>query len=160
MATITVRAADEADRRWMARLLSSRWGAVQIVSRGQVHQADRLPAYVAVRDGEPVGLATYRAEGEACELVSLDSLEENTGVGTALLEAVRRRAENLRCRRLWLVTTNDNLRALGFYQRRDFVLVAVHRNAMDAVRRLKPTVPAVGLNGIPLRDELELECKL
>ncbi len=59
-----------------------------------------------------------------------------------------------------MITTNDNLRALGFYQKRGTVLVAVYRNAMDAARKLKPQIPMIGMNGIPLRDEIELETLL
>jgi hypothetical protein len=56
-----------------------------------------------------------------------------------------------------LVTTNDNLNALRFYQKRGFVLVAVHRNALEVSRKLKPEIPLVGMDSIPLRDEIELE---
>jgi len=63
-----------------------------------------------------------------------------------------------RCPRLWLVTTNDNVDALRFYQRRGFCLVCVHRGAVDHSRaHLKPEIPLAGNNRIPLRDELELE---
>jgi Acetyltransferase (GNAT) family len=64
------------------------------------------------------------------------------------------------CRRVWLITTNDNLRALRFYQRRGFRLVAVHPDALARSRELKPSIPEIGLDGIPLRDELELELLL
>jgi hypothetical protein len=62
------------------------------------------------------------------------------------------------CARLWVITTNDNVDALRFYQRRGFCLVRVHRGAVDRSRAgLKPEIPAVGAYGIPLRDEIELE---
>jgi hypothetical protein len=61
---------------------------------------------------------------------------------------------------LWLITTNDDLRALGFYQKRGMSLVMVYRNAMDLARKLKPQIPLVGLNCIPFRDEIELEMVL
>jgi N-acetylglutamate synthase-like GNAT family acetyltransferase len=107
-----------------------------------------------------VGLVTYRlAEGE-CELVTINSQRPGAGIGSALLEAVKEAAQKGGCRRLWLITTNDNLEALRFYQLRGFALVAVHRNALEASRRLKPQIPKVGQHGIPLRDELELELVL
>ena len=60
--------------------------------------------------------------------------------------------------RLWVITTNDNIDALRFYQRRGFCLVRVYRGAVDRSRAsLKPEIPAVGAYGIPLRDEIELE---
>jgi ribosomal protein S18 acetylase RimI-like enzyme len=82
------------------------------------------------------------------------------GIGTALIDAVRDVAERAGCTRLWLVTTNDNLDALRFYQRRGFVLAALHRDAIEAARTLKPGIPAVGEYGIPIRDEIEMEMAL
>ncbi len=155
-----IRPLGEADRRWAARLLGERWASPRIVTRGRVHQADRLPGFIAEVDGRPAGLLTYCIKGEACEIVSLDSLIEGTGIGSALLEAAKQAAETAGCRRLWLVTTNDNMAALRFYQRRGFCLAALHRDALTISRRLKPSIPPTGIDGIPLRDEIELEILL
>ena len=95
--------------------------------------------------------------GDSCEIVSLDSLVSGIGIGSALVAAAQAMARSAGCRRLWLITTNDNLAALRFYQKRGFRLVAVHVGAVDGARRLKPEIPAVGLDGIALHDELELE---
>lgn len=148
------------DRGWVARFLHERWGSARMVSRRRVHQADALPGFVAMREDKPVGLITYRIDGDECEIVSLDSAIEGVGIGSALIQAVREVAAPAGCRRLWLVTTNDNMAALRFYQKRGFVLVAVHREALVDSRRLKPEIPLVGLDGIPLRDEIELELGL
>jgi ribosomal protein S18 acetylase RimI-like enzyme len=59
-----------------------------------------------------------------------------------------------------LVTTNDNLKALGFWQKRGFKLIRIYPNSIEATRRLKPSLPLVGENNISLRDELELEMTL
>jgi GNAT superfamily N-acetyltransferase len=131
-----------------------------VVSRGRSHQAGQLPALVAVADGERVGLATYCIEDGQCELVTIDALVPERGVGTALLGATKDVALAQRCRRLWLITTNDNLDALRFYQRRGFRLVAVHPEAVDRARDIKPSIPVVGSFGIPVRDELELAVEL
>jgi N-acetylglutamate synthase-like GNAT family acetyltransferase len=103
---------------------------------------------------------TYRLEGDECEVITLNSLIGGMGVGSALIEAIREVAVSAGCKRLWLITTNDNLAALSFYQKRGFVLVAVYRNVLEQSRRLKPEIPLVGMDGIPLRDELELELLL
>ena len=80
------------------------------------------------------------------------------GAGTALIQAVAQLARRQGCTRLWVITTNDNVDALRFYQRRGFCLVRVHRGAVDRSRAcLKPEIPPVGAYGIPLRDEIELE---
>jgi hypothetical protein len=63
--------------------------------------------------------------------------------------------------RLWLVTTNDNVDALRFYQRRGFRLAELRPEAVTLSRRaLKPEIPMVGAHGIELRDELELDLEL
>jgi RimJ/RimL family protein N-acetyltransferase len=93
----------------------------------------------------------------ACGIVSLDSLVENMGLGTALLRALRDLVRAQGGRRVWLITTNDNTRALRFYQKRGFKLIALHMDAIKRSRQLKPEIPATGIDGIPIRDELELE---
>jgi ribosomal protein S18 acetylase RimI-like enzyme len=144
----------------VTRFLIEHWGSTSIVSRGRLHQADELPGFAAIQGGDPVGLVTYRIDGDECEIVSLDSAIESTGIGSALVQAVVAAASAADCRRLWLITTNDNLPALRFYQKRGFVLVSLHRNAIETARQLKPQIPLVGLDGIPLRDEIELELTL
>ena len=119
-----------------------------------------MPGFVAKSGDEIIGLLTYHLEGEACEVITLNSWRTGLGVGTALIEAVRQAASRENCRRLWLVTTNDNLPALGFYQKRGFVITTVHLNAIEKDRRLKPEIPLIGLDGIPIRDEIELEMML
>lgn len=156
-ALVGFRQATDEDRVWIRHVLTERWAGPQIVSRGRVHQAVELPAYVAYSGSFRLGVATYHFEDDACELVSLDSLSEKRGVGSGLIAHVADEARSAGCKRLWLVTTNDNLNALRFYQRRGFHLVALYRGALDESRRLKPGIPEIGLDGIPLRDEIELE---
>lgn len=147
-------------REWAAELIRDHWGSTELVTRGRIHDATELPGFVAVGRGEPVGLATYRIDKDQCEMVSLDSLMEGIGIGTALINAVKAEARKRGCRRLWLITTNDNLDAVHFYQKRGFHLVAVHRDALEETRRLKPELPLTGMDGIPLRDEIEMDLVL
>jgi DNA-3-methyladenine glycosylase I len=155
--SLDVRSLQPQDRGRVADLIASRWGSDVVVVHGTTYRPAQLRGFVALRDGEWVGLVTYRIAEDACEIVSLDSLRPGIGIGTALLEAVEQAARQAGCMRMWLITTNDNLTALGFYQRRGFSLVAVHRGAVERARRLKPEIPAVGQAGIPIRDEIELE---
>jgi ribosomal protein S18 acetylase RimI-like enzyme len=155
-----VREAGGADRQWVSDILSQRWGAPTIVSRGQAHDAARLPALIAEVNGERLGLATYRTGGGETELVTLDALVQGRGIGGGLLAAVADRAASVGCRRLWLVTTNDNLDAIRFYQRRGMRMMAVHRGLVDEARRLKPLIPEIGEYAIPVHDEIELEMLL
>ncbi len=162
---------EPAQRAWAARLLEERWGSPERFSRKGVHQAHLLPGFIAVWKSElqaahdlapgcPAGLLTYCLDFGECEVVTLDSLIEGQGIGTRLLEQVRQVAEQANCRRLWLITSNDNLHALRFYQRRGWRLAALHRGAIDQARQLKPSIPLIGMEGIPIHDEIELELTL
>jgi len=144
---------EPADTLWARGLLTNDFGAPVVVSRGVLRDASTLPGFVARVGGAPAGLVTYHVTGDECEVVTING----AGVGAALLAAVVSRASQLGCRRIWLVTTNDNTRALRFYQRHGWDLVALHRDAVTAARRMKPSIPALGEDGIPLRHELELE---
>ncbi|HLW47169.1 MAG TPA: GNAT family N-acetyltransferase [bacterium] len=137
--------------------MRDRWGGTIVVSRGRLHDTDRLEGLVAEDAGRPAGLLTYRIDAGECEIVTLDALVRGAGAGTALLQAAADLARRAGCRRLWLITTNDNLDALRFYQRRGLTLAAVHARAVEASRRLKPGIPQVGEHGILIRDEIELE---
>lgn len=156
MSDMSVRAIDFNEKEWVARLITERWGAEFIAAHHEVYDCKNLPGFVAVQAEEKIGLVTYTISGTDCEIVSLDSLRPGMGIGTALVDAVRAAAVEAGCKRLWLVTTNDNMNALRFYQKRGFVLVEIHRGAVDFARRLKP-IPLIGANSIPLHDEIELE---
>jgi GNAT superfamily N-acetyltransferase len=148
------------DSRWITDFLSHHWGSPVTVSRGRLYHADELPAFIVTERGERIGLATYSVNGSECEIVTLNSIRENQGVGTALVKAVESVARQAGCLFVRLITTNDNLKALRFYQRYGFVLVALHRDAVTRSRTLKPEIPMMGNEGIPVRDEIELELVL
>ncbi len=155
-----VRPVAAGDAAWVRETLQARWGEVRVVSRGAVWDPVALPGFIAEADETRVGLVTYRIGDGECEIMTLDALQEREGVGTALIAAVIDAARAAGVARVWLITTNDNLDALRFYQRRGFALAALHRGALRESRRLKPSIPATGAYGIPLRDELELERRL
>jgi DNA-3-methyladenine glycosylase I len=157
MSDVELRPLTDDERPWLEDFLVEHWGGPEMLVSGALHDLRGASAIVAVRDGERVGLLTYEIEGDECEVKSLDSLLPGQGIGGALLAEVGRIARLHGCRRIRLVTTNDNVDALRFYQKRGFVLVELRRDAVTAGRPLKPTVPWLGAYGIPLRDELELE---
>ena len=133
------------------------WGDDFVVAHGVIYRPEALDGFLALEDDEWLGEITYSVSGDECEIVSLDSLREEHGIGTKLMDAAVDEARTRSCRRVFLITTNDNLHALGFYQRRGFELVRIHRHALDETRKLKPGIPLIGMNHIPLRDEIELE---
>ncbi len=158
--SLSVKPTEVRDRAWIRPLLETSWRATTVVTRGRAYAADTLPGFGAWLDDQPVGLVTYRIEQAECEIITLNSLVEDRGVATALVEAVKQQAVKAHCRRLWLITTNDNLRALAFYQKRGFHLCALYPNAIEESRRIKPQISEIGANGIAIRDELELEMAL
>jgi ribosomal protein S18 acetylase RimI-like enzyme len=158
MTGFRIRPTQSSDGEWIAPFMVEHWGESFVVAHGMIFHPAELPGFVALdADDRPIGLVTYRIAGSSCEIVTLNSLHESRGIGTGLANAVRDAAARTGCDRLWLITTNDNLRALGFYQKRGYRLVAVHRDALRRSRELKPSIPLVSPDGIPLRDEIELE---
>jgi GNAT superfamily N-acetyltransferase len=152
-----VRAVLESDREWIRQLIIDRWGAELVVAHGVVYYPHKLHGFVATTSTtERVGLATFVIEGKSCELVTLDSLCMGCGVGTALVQAVIQEGSNSGCIKIWCITTNDNRPALRFYQNRGFSILTVHKDAIERSRVLKPTIPLVGIDGIPINDEIEL----
>jgi ribosomal protein S18 acetylase RimI-like enzyme len=152
-----IRPLTPADRAAVQRFLARRHSA-RVARLGEVLDPLAHAILVAEEDGTLGGVLTYVVEGDRCEILTLHVAERWSGTGTALLEEVRRIAGQRGCRRLWLVTTNDNVDALRFYQKRGFRLNALHAGAVDESRmRLKPGIPRMGNYGIPLRDELVME---
>jgi len=133
------------------------WGSEEIVSRGQVFRPEQLEGFVVEEEDDWIGLLTFCIKDNECEVASIDSLREGQGMGTRLLNKAVEVARERDCKRIFLITTNDNLKALGFYQKRGFELVAVYRGALSESRKIKPSIPQIGMNNIPLRDEIELE---
>ncbi len=136
------------------------WGDEFVVAHGVIYYPDTLSGFIALEGHQWVGEITYAFSGSDCEIVSLDSLREGQGIGTKLMNTVVEAARAKNCERVFLITTNDNLNALGFYQRRGFELVKINRGALLETRKLKPGVPLIGDHNIPLRDEIELELSL
>ena len=151
----------DVDRELIRRFVSDHWAGESVAVHGVVYYPHMLPGFLAEDErGELTGLATYNIENGECELVTLDSDQRGEGVGSALIAAVVLEGRKQKCFRVWLMTTNDNLPALQFYQKRDFHIVAVHPGAVDRARIVKPSIPLWGIESIPIRDEIELEMQL
>lgn len=133
------------------------WYSTDMSVRGKIIDGTKLDGFLLQDDNEVIGLGTYKFYGDVCEIVTFDSKRENIGIGTAILKLIEQVAIENNCTKMRLITTNDNLRALQFYQKRGYSLTKIYPNEMDEVRKVKPNVPIIGENGIPLRDELELE---
>ena len=152
---MVIRPYRESDRSWAESLLERVWRPFAGPARGTdrractagIHGRARRPAY------RPRDLSTRERRVRTSVHCGTRATD---GIGSALLDALRHEIGD--GERIWLVTTNDNLEALRFYQRRGFRLSALRTGAVDeSRRRLKPQIPTVGDFGIPIRDEIELE---
>lgn len=152
-----VRSLTEADQSWKLATLERGWGTTTVARLAEAVDAAPLQGFVALDGNERVGLLTYLKRAHGIEVVTIQALEQGRGVGRALMDAVYDCAVQRQASRLWLITTNDNLRAFAFYQRWGMDLRRVIRNGVDGSRRVKPSIPAIGTTGIPIRHELEFE---
>ncbi len=158
--TFNLRRLTPADLPGLRQFWIEYWGSEEMIARGRVYRPEQLEGFVVEEENEWVGLITFLIEDDECEVTSLDSLRPSKGIGTQLMDQAVEEARVRKCSRLFLITTNDNLHALGFYQKRGFEIVTIYRGAVNESRKKKPSIPLVGMNGIPLRDEIELEIKL
>ncbi len=140
--------------------LVKRWGSNFIVSGTEKLYGKDLPGFFVFENDKIVGLLTYHIKNSECEIVSLDSLKEGQGIGTALVGSIIEKAKKISVSRLWLMTTNDNINAIRFYQKRGFVLRGININAIQKSRDLGQIIPEKGYFDIPIRDEIELEYPL
>ena len=156
-----VRPREDADLPAVERFLAEQ-ESLRIARLGRLERALDHPALVAADEsGHLAGVLTFLETGRECEILTLHAARQWARTGSALVEALERLAGEQGWQRLWVLTTNDNVDALRFYQRRGFRLVDLHPGAVDAARdELKPEIPRAGAYGIPLRDELVLEMVL
>lgn len=156
----TIHKITEKEKDWVLEV-TRKWGADFVVSRGRKIYPTEIEGFLAIADnGERIGIVTYEIIDNQCEVVTLDAFNKFQGIGTALLETVINEMKEKPVTRLWLITTNDNLDAVRFYQCRGWIMCNVHVNALENSRKIKPSIPVIGQYGIPMRDEIEFEILL
>ena len=161
MTPFNIRPVLQTDRPTVEWLMTELWGAPETVVHDTVYHPAVLPGLIAERGTRIVGLLTYHVTADVLEIVTLNALTRHAGIGSMLIDAVRAEAKQRRCREVTLTTTNDNVDALRFYQRRGFRLAALRPGAVDRARaERKPEIPVTGEYGIPLHDEIDLTCVL
>ena len=151
---------DQKNRKSVDDFIMKHWFTLDMVVRGEKINLGNADGFYATEDNEIVGLITYRVVQNEMEILSLDSLNEKKGIGTSLLDKAIQTAKDVGCLRIMLITTNDNLSALQFYQKRGFDIIKLHHNAVEESRKIKPQIPLIGSNGIPIKHEIELEMKI
>lgn len=148
------------NREQINEFIISHWYSTDMVIRGKVFDMTILDGYATYENKEIIGLIIYKIENNECEIMSLDSLKEKQGIGTALVNKVIQIAKEKKCAKVKLITTNDNINAMRFYQKRGFDMVRLYHNALDTSRKLKPSIPLLGDFNIPLKHEIEFEMYL
>jgi len=148
------------DQVQVSEIVRQFWEDTTVVEHGAIFDTQKLSGIKAVVENQVIGILHYMIKLPVCEIITLASLHEGLGVGSSLLESMTNLAKDRCCTKLCLTTTNDNLHALGFYQRQGFHLVRLDPGAVNKSRIIKPAIPEVGDNLIPIRDELYLEKQL
>lgn len=155
-----IRAISDKDKPGIVKFITENWGSPIVISRRKEYPVESLDGFVAIQDNAWVGLITLCIENRECQIITLDAEIENIGIGTELLKRAIEYALHNKCKKVWLITTNDNAPALRFYQTRGFKLKALYCNEMEFSRQIKPEIPLYGIDSIAIRDEIELEYEL
>ncbi len=151
---------DKKDGPLVAAFVAASWGSPMSVSRGRIFNTSELPGLV-YKEGEKIaGLLIYRIEDGDCEIVTLNSHLNKRGLASQLIDRVIQKAKTQGCKRVWLITTNDNTNAIRYYQKRGFEWVGFHKDSMKESRKLKPEIPERGEDDIPIKHEIEFEFRL
>lgn len=147
----------ETNREDVNRFIQTNWLSTDMVIRGKIIDMTQVHGIIVYDKDTIVGLVTYEVVDNECEILSLDSKQENKGIGTELVNRIIIMARSKGCQKLKLITTNDNINAIRFYQRRGFDMARIYHNALNISRQLKPSIPMRGEYDIPLMHEIEFE---
>ena len=148
------------NREQINNFIRSHWFSTVMVVRGELVDMTILDGFVTYEGEKIIGLMTYKINGTECEIMSLDSLKENQGIGANLVNKIIEIASEKKCTKIKLITTNDNINALRFYQKLGFDMAKLYHNALDISRKLKPSIPLLGEFDIPVKHEIEFEMDL
>lgn len=159
MESISIRPIEKKDKVWIKKVMIDAWNSEMVVA-SKLFNTLKLSGFVAELNDQLAGVVTYDIANGKLEIVSLNSMQEGKGIGTALTEKVKEFAKNKEIKSVWLLTSNDNIDSLRFYQKRGFRITKVYPNAIGKARKIKPDIPEIGNYGIPLKDALKLEYSL
>ena len=146
---------DDAIRAKIHPILDETWGAPYLAINGKLWDSRTMPGFAAVSGDEVLGYLLYEFHDNVCEIMVLESVAQNIGIATALIEKEKQTTKANGMNKIIVQTSNDNTHAFRFYQRRGFTINEIRLGAMNEARKLKPSIPLIGEDNIPLRDEIE-----
>jgi hypothetical protein len=153
----SIREKTSSDNALIIPCISLSWGSDRIISKGTIFNVSDLAGYVAVENNRIVGVGLYSVNSNECEIVLIESYVHSVGIGSTLLKKIIGISKTNDCKRIFLITTNDNIDALKFYQKSGMTIKGMYCDSIKDERKLKPEIPLTGKYGIPIRDEIELE---
>lgn len=147
----------EGNREEVNKFIKKNWYSTDMFVGGDIIDMTTIDGIVVYEEGKIVALETYRIKDKECEIISLDSLKEGQGIGTELINRVIQIAKDNLCKRVKVITTNDNIHAIEFYQKRGFDMFKLYHNAVNRARQMKPSIPLLGDNNIFINHEIEFQ---
>jgi N-acetylglutamate synthase-like GNAT family acetyltransferase len=156
-AELNLRLATPDDSMWLDELMNKNWGGLPLVIRGKKYYPSSLDGIIAENEKGIAGFLFYEIREQDCEIIVFEIFDKFKGMGTVILNKLKEIAKSSNCSRIYLMTTNDNLDAFRFYQRRGFNICGIHIDSVKNSRKIKPTIGMVGDHGISVRDEIDLE---
>lgn len=154
---LSIKEINEENRGKVVSFFEEHWGSSEMVISSGIYQCEKLDGFIFEENNQIIGLVTYVIKTNEIEIISLDSLQEGLGIGSTLIQKVENTAKQKQIQIVSLVTTNDNLNALKFYQKRGYRIISIITDAVNEARKIKPSIPLTGNDGIPLEDELKLK---
>jgi ribosomal protein S18 acetylase RimI-like enzyme len=150
---VQIRGLEDRDREWLRARLEEAWGLPVVSPSGAYDAPERLDGLVAEDAGEPVGAVTWACTDDAWEVVTLETTRRRAGIGSALMDGVRRHAVAAGASKVWLITTDDNPGAVAFYD-------AIGMRRVRDLPRFSAHVARYKASSGPDYDALEYEWRL
>ncbi|HET9903962.1 MAG TPA: GNAT family N-acetyltransferase [Xanthobacteraceae bacterium] len=147
-------------RERLVELLTLRWPDQNMFLCGRFVGPEDVEGIGAFAGERLHGVATWMIMGRVMHVIAVNAFTELRGVGARLVEAMIVEAREQGLALLRATVSNDNVVGLRFYQKRGFRVTGLNRGIFDVMRHVKPSIPRTGLDGIPMRDEFELELEL
>ncbi len=79
--SFTFRRIEQSERIWIDDFITNHWGSNIVDIHNKSFTPSQLNGYIASEGEEKIGLITYKIQNAECEIVTLNTLVENEGIG-------------------------------------------------------------------------------